>query len=72
MVVRNRDKVLAALRSSRLPKRADSQSSATFPWGFRPHMIDQEAHALVVGRIQPEHTIESAPSLIETAEAPKA
>src|SRR5271163_1520604 len=46
------------------------QSSATFPWGFRPHTIDQEAHALVVGRIQPEHTIENAPSLIETAEAP--
>ena len=31
----------------------DSQSSATFPGGFRPHVIDQEAHALVVGRIQP-------------------
>jgi hypothetical protein len=31
----------------------DSQSSAAFPWGFRPHVIDQEAHALVVGRIQP-------------------
>ena len=30
-----------------------SQSSATFPGGFRPHVIDQEAHALVVGRIQP-------------------
>ncbi len=49
-----------------------SQSSATFPGGFRPHVIDQEAHALVVGRIQPEHTIENAPSLVETAEAPKA
>ena len=55
-----------------LRKCADSQSSATFPWGFRPHVIDQEAHSLVVGRIQPEHTIENAPSLIETAEAPKA
>ena len=31
----------------------DSQSSAIFPGGFRPHVIDQEAHALVVGRIQP-------------------
>ena len=49
-----------------------SQSSATFPGGFCPHVIDQEAHALVVGRIQPEHVIEKAPSLIETAEAPKA
>lgn len=34
-------------------RRYPGQSSATFPGGFRPHVIDQEAHALVVGRIQP-------------------
>jgi hypothetical protein len=36
-----------------LRKYPGSPSSATFPWGFRPHVIDQKAHALVVGRIQP-------------------
>ena len=35
-------------------------------------MADQQAHALVIGRIQPEHAVEDAPGFLETAQPPKA
>ena len=47
-------------------------SLAVFPSFLRPDLIDQEPHALVVGRIQPEHAVEDAPSLLEPAKAPEA
>jgi hypothetical protein len=35
------------------------------------NFVDQEAHALIVGGIQPEHAIEDAASLLEASEAPQ-
>ena len=69
-IVRNSD----AGRCARTKlKRSETQlSAAILPSVFRPDLIDQEAHALVVGRIQPEHASKDETRLLETAEAPKA
>src|SRR3989304_756325 len=46
--------------------------SAIFPGGSRPNRVDQNAHALVVGRVEPEHPVERALGLLESIEAPEA
>ena len=42
------------------------------PRNLRPHVVDQEAHALVIGRIHPEHPIENALGLFKLLQTPEA
>jgi hypothetical protein len=46
--------------------------AAIFPSHLRPHVVRQETHALIIGRIQPEHTVENARGLLEPIQTPEA
>lgn len=45
---------------------------AIFPGRLRLHLFDQEAYALVVGGVEPEHSLEDALGLVESTETPQA
>ena len=42
------------------------------PRRLRPHVVGQEAHALIIGRIQPEHPVENVRGLLEPVKTPEA
>ena len=46
--------------------------SGLLPRDPRTNVVNQEPHALVVGRIQPEHAVEDSVSLLEPAKTPEA
>ena len=45
--------------------------SAVLPWRPGSHFVAQDAHALIVRRIEPEHPVEDIPGFVEPRAAPQ-